>query len=59
MTTRTLTLVSDPRWLGAAGLLPYFGLAALSWLPGVPQSMVTQALLGYGAVILSFVGALH
>lgn len=59
MTTRDLAVMSDPRWLGAAGLLPFFALTALSWLPGVPQAPVTQALLGYGAVILSFVGALH
>lgn len=59
MTTHNLAVMSDPRWLGAAGLLPFFGLAVMSWLPGAPQSLVTQALLGYGAVILSFVGALH
>ncbi len=59
MTTRDLAVLSDPRWLGAAGLFPFFALAALIWLPGVPQAPVTQALLGYGAVILSFVGALH
>lgn len=59
MTTRNVAVLSDPRWLGAAGLLPFFGLAVLSWLPGAPQGLVSQALLSYAAVILSFVGALH
>lgn len=59
MTTHNLAVMSDPRWLGAAGLIPFFGLAAMSWIPGAPQSLVAHALLGYAAVILSFVGALH
>jgi hypothetical protein len=45
-------------WLGYGGLLPFMGLAALSVL--APQeSLWAVALNAYGAVILSFVGALH
>lgn len=43
-------------WLGAAGLLPFLGLAAatllgLAWSP--------PALVAYGATILAFLGAVH
>lgn len=48
-----------PRWLGAAGLLPFVALAILVWVPGEHQTLAAQALLAYGAVILAFVGALH
>lgn len=45
--------------LGLAGLAPFIGLAALALLvPGLRDASL-GALLGYGAVILSFVGALH
>lgn len=46
--------------LGYAGLAPFFGLALLSLFG--PESLAgwaRGALLAYGAVILSFVGALH
>lgn len=43
--------------LGAGGLLPFFALAALQWLTSDPRWL--PMLAGYGAVILSFVGALH
>lgn len=45
--------------LGAAGLVPFVGLALLS--AGNPASSVTllSALASYAAVILSFIGALH
>lgn len=48
------------RWLGYGGLLPFFALAVMSLFasPGLAE-WATLALLGYGAVILSFVGALH
>ncbi len=45
-------------WLGYGGLVPFVGLAAASLL-GVQPRATSQALLAYGAVILSFVGALH
>lgn len=44
--------------LGYGGLLPFIGLAAASLL-GVSPGATARALLAYGAVILSFVGALH
>jgi hypothetical protein len=47
-------------WLGYGGLLPFVGLAALSWLPGAGLPVEAPAALRfYGASILSFVGALH
>lgn len=45
-------------YLGYGGLLPFVALALMGWYaPGTP--LWATALLGYGAVILSFVGALH
>lgn len=45
-------------WLGYGGLLPFTALAAVGlWAPAIPWWHT--ALLAYGAVILSFVGALH
>lgn len=46
-------------WLGYGGALPFVALAAVSWLMPAWRPLAHQALLGYGAVILSFVGALH
>lgn len=45
--------------LGYGGLLPFGALALLLWLDGARSALWWPALLGYGAVILSFVGALH
>lgn len=46
--------------LGYGGLLPFGALALLVWLdPARTASLWWPALLAYGAVILSFVGALH
>ena len=53
--------VTPPRhvaWLGYGGLVPFVGLAAASLL-GVQPRATSLALWAYGAVILSFVGALH
>lgn len=50
--------MSYPRVLGFAGILPFYLslLAVLLW----PQSQLALvALIGYGAVILSFLGAVH
>jgi Protein of unknown function (DUF3429) len=47
------------RWLGYGGLLPFVALAAVPWFDSNHGSLWRDALLGYGAVILSFVGALH
>lgn len=45
--------------LGYGGLLPFGALALLLVLGGARSALWWQALLAYGAVILSFVGALH
>lgn len=46
------------KWLGYGGLLPFVALAVAVWVDG-SNSLWRNALLAYGAVILSFVGALH
>ena len=46
--------------IGWAGLVPFAGLAAVLWFAGPgPWPMASSALVGYGAVILSFLGAIH
>ena len=46
-------------WLGYGGLLPFVVLAVAVWVDISHSSLWRDALVGYGAVILSFVGALH
>ncbi len=46
-------------WLGYGGLLPFVALAVATWFDSNHSSLWRDALLAYGAVILSFVGALH
>ena len=46
-------------WLGYGGLLPFIGLVILMLVDPVHGPLWSGALIGYGAVILSFVGALH
>jgi hypothetical protein len=46
-------------WLGYGGLLPFLVLAVAVWVDSSHSSLWRDALVGYGAVILSFVGALH
>lgn len=49
-----------PLLLGAGGLIPFIVLAAMLWaLPAGYSNTTVKWLLGYSAVILSFVGALH
>ena len=46
--------------LGYGGLIPFAGLAAAICLLGpADRARSTHALLGYGATILSFLGAIH
>jgi glutaredoxin len=49
------------RWLGYGGVAPFaLGLAAVLFAePGVVQDRVIELTLAYGAVILSFLGAVH
>ncbi|GAB4188172.1 MAG: hypothetical protein Tsb002_14270 [Wenzhouxiangellaceae bacterium] len=44
--------------VGYAGLLPFAACAALSWVQAWHE-LALQAGIAYGAVILSFVGAVH
>lgn len=47
-------------WLGGMGALPFVALAvAVIGLDGAARALAVQALLGYGAVILSFLGGIH
>jgi hypothetical protein len=46
-------------WLGYGGLLPFLALAVALWVDSSNGSFWREALVAYGAVILSFVGALH
>ena len=46
-------------WLGYGGLLPFIGLALLIPFDPHHAPFLADALFAYGAVILSFVGALH
>jgi hypothetical protein len=47
-------------WLGGLGALPFIGLAgAIPFLTGGPRSLAADALVAYGATILSFLGGIH
>ncbi len=46
-------------WLSYGGLLPFVGLIVLVGADAQRAPVWSDALVGYGAVILSFVGALH
>jgi len=47
-------------WLGGLGAIPFVGLAfAVPFITGVLQGFAAYALLAYGAVILTFLGAVH
>lgn len=47
------------RWLGIGGLLPFVGLALAIVIDPAQAVLWKQALMTYGAIILSFVGGLH
>lgn len=47
------------RWLGFGGLIPFFALTVLVLVDDGHTQRWSFALLAYGAVITSFVGALH
>jgi hypothetical protein len=49
-----------PKVLGFSGLIPFVTLACALWfVPYQAQVYVSEALMAYGAVILSFMGAVH
>ena len=45
--------------LGYGGLIPFMGLAFATWFVPEHQSIAANALLAYGATIVSFIGAIH
>jgi hypothetical protein len=47
------------KWLGYGGLIPFLVLTIAQQLSPHHQAVLSYALVGYGATILSFVGALH
>lgn len=59
MTSATPSRPAVVAWLGYGGLLPFVATALVSWLEPNHRSFWQDMLVGYGAVILSFVGALH
>lgn len=56
---RCLCNFSTPKLLGYSGLLPFVSITLLLLSTPYHQAFWQQALLAYGAVILTFVGALH
>lgn len=55
----TDTLPGSVAWLGYGGLLPFVGTALAIFVDPHHAELWSDALMAYGAVILSFVGALH
>lgn len=45
--------------LGFVGLFPFMALAAAVFAPGAHQAIASDALLAYGATILSFIGGIY
>lgn len=56
---RQKTMPTAVGLLGYGGLVPFIGLAILSFAEPAHGIMYRGALILYGAVILSFVGAIH
>lgn len=60
MPTTKSELPSIVRMLGYAGLIPFIGLAFIVQLADSPNDLIAlESLVAYGAVIVSFLGALH
>lgn len=57
--THPAALPRHVAWLGYGGLLPFIVLVALAGSDPHHRLAWSDALAGYGAVILSFIGALH
>ncbi len=53
------TVPAAAAWLGGLGAIPFVGLAALTFTDSALGAMAHPALLGYGAVILSFLGGVQ
>jgi hypothetical protein len=59
MKTQVIAVPPVPLTLGLAGVVPFLFLSGLSWFQGPYQAPSQFALMTYGVVILTFVGALH
>jgi hypothetical protein len=60
MDPRDETLPAGAAALGHAGLLPFVaGVLGIALLDGEPRALAARTLIAYGAVILSFLGAVH
>lgn len=59
ISARDAALPRSAAWLGFGGLLPFIGLALTAFVDRHHGIVWADALVAYGAVILSFVGALH
>ncbi len=63
MTDRTETsapLAPGALWLGYAGVVPFVAcVLGIALLEGASREFAARALVAYGAVILSFLGAVH
>jgi hypothetical protein len=55
----SVALPSTVAWLGYGGLIPFITLAPASLLDQHHGALWSDALVAYGAIILSFIGALH
>jgi hypothetical protein len=56
----TARIPAQPLILGSGGLIPFIGLALAAWVASPENAaQAVRYLVYYGAVILSFVGALH
>lgn len=56
---RFCSCLNVPKLLGYAGLLPFIFITAMLWAEPHHYAFWQRVLLSYGAVILTFVGALH
>ena len=59
MSQTALKMPRTVRWLGYGGLLPFFGLLVAVILDPHHRAYWADAQTAYGAIILSFVAALH
>ena len=60
MASRAVAPSSWAQGMGYAGLLPFVVLATATWVAEAgPRAFAALALAGYGAVIASFLGAIH
>jgi len=53
-------VATTARWLGFCGLIPFYGALLVLLLPQPEWAPIAwRALIGYGVVILTFLGAVH